>query len=397
MPAPGASGRARAGQGDEEDDPLLIRRDVANGGGSKQKKRLTIAGRVYKLMEEPNSSPEALVILWVVLGCIALSTILFCMETIPAYEKSPYTEMFFFAEAAFVSVFMCEYVTRMVATVASGKMSFCAALWSPLNFIDLIAILPFFVDLFLLLVMHDRARFGDLRALRTCRLVRMFKVGRYAPQLKLIGHSMARSSASLLMLLFFMVFALVAFSTLIFLVERGEWDETQSCYARGEGDCSPFDSIPKASWWTMVTITTVGYGDAFPKTDPGRWVGSVCMVFGVLAVALPTTVLGVQFADSYEEVVKESKQRELRKAEEKDEAMAGSSTRREELGNELQQIGASQAELIVTMQEIEQVLMKITEGDSRRQAAVGASYTPLFTAAVQAVENSRLFLEPYAA
>merc|ERR1711933_497311 len=64
--------------------------------------------------------------------------------------------------------------------------------------------------------------------------------------------------------------------------------------------CSPFQDVPTAVYWSMTTITTVGYGDTYPVTLQGRLVASVCMVCGILSVALPTTVLGVEFSNVFE-------------------------------------------------------------------------------------------------
>jgi voltage-gated potassium channel len=77
---------------------------------------------------------------------------------------------------------------------------------------------------------------------------------------------------------------LVVLSTLIYVVER-------------DGQPQAFASIPQAMWWTMVTLTTVGYGDVVPATAFGRIIGGMTMITGILMVALPTGVVVTGFAD----------------------------------------------------------------------------------------------------
>jgi hypothetical protein len=64
-----------------------------------------------------------------------------------------------------------------------------------------------------------------------------------------------------------------------------------------------FLSIVAASWWTIVTMTTVGYGDVVPRTALGRVVGALAMLSGILLIALPVSVIGAKFTEAYEEFV----------------------------------------------------------------------------------------------
>lgn len=201
--------------------------------------------------------------------------------------------------------------------------------------------------------------------------------------------------ASLVFLLVMVSFALITFSTLIFMVERGTWDEKQGCYARNipEHDCSPYDSIPGSSWWVLTTMTTVGYGDVFPKTNYGRLVGAACMLTGILAVAMPTTVLSIQFSEAYEEINEEDKQKALKKATEAD--VDKHATRQEAFREGLADIKNAEAKLAVVLQGVQAHLMKITANKPRTQKSVQASALPLMAAALEAQASSRRFLEVY--
>eukprot|EP00397_Hematodinium_sp_SG-2012_P042813 GEMP01047438.1.p1 GENE.GEMP01047438.1~~GEMP01047438.1.p1 ORF type:complete len:213 (+),score=39.29 GEMP01047438.1:856-1494(+) len=91
-----------------------------------------------------------------------------------------------------------------------------------------------------------------------------------------------------------------------------KWDEKLECYTRYDGACSPFQSIPMTFWWAITTMTTVGYGDAYPITEWGKVVAAGTMVIGLLSIALPTTVLGVQFSDAYAQVTSQRQTNKLK-------------------------------------------------------------------------------------
>ena len=82
--------------------------------------------------------------------------------------------------------------------------------------------------------------------------------------------SLRKSGSALLMLFAFMLISGVLFATLIFTVEGGTYDEYRMQYVREDGSISPFESIPGSLWWTIVTMTTVGYGDQYPVTTWGK-------------------------------------------------------------------------------------------------------------------------------
>lgn len=351
----------------------------------------TIRHKVYELFEEPGSSRAACCTVTFIVICIILSTISFCAETVPTLNGK-YATTFYFLEIFFVTVFSIEYVTRLWASVPE-KMTLQKFVFDPMNMIDVLSILPFFIDLLLLYIAKETEFSVDLRVLRALRLMRVFKIGRYSTQLQLIGGAMSRSMGSLFMLGLCMIFALIIFSTMIFLVERGTWDESMVCYVRlGDragslgGLCSPFQSIPEASWWAITTMTTVGYGDTYPITNWGRFVGGLTMIIGILCVALPTTVLGVQFSDAFAAVTEEKAISDLKeKFPEKEQVTL-------ELKAGVAHLEELQARLVVLLPEIERQLLKVTADDKSRNVAVKASFSHLSDSSVQAMSNAKNFL-----
>jgi hypothetical protein len=76
-----------------------------------------------------------------------------------------------------------------------------------------------------------------------------------------------------------------------------QYDKANDCVKTYEQ--SPFDSIPTSFWWCLVTMTTVGYGDVVPTSGFGQFIGGIVMIFGIVVIALPITVIGSNFATIY--------------------------------------------------------------------------------------------------
>lgn len=75
-------------------------------------------------------------------------------------------------------------------------------------------------------------------------------------------------------------------------------------------ELSPFNSVPSAFWWVVVTSTTVGYGDMYPTSIGGKTVATICMILGVLALALPVSVIGANFSEIYQKNAADEKEKE---------------------------------------------------------------------------------------
>ena len=245
--------------------------------------------KVYLVLEEPRSSAIAFLVNMILSLCILGSTITFAIETIPSQEENQKLWLGF--EICFVSVFIAEYLLRVWAR----RVSFIKFVTRPMNIVDLLAVLPFFLEITVLYT----GGYLDMRFLRTIRLARLFKFGRHSTQLQLIIGGMRKSLWPLALVFLMLSLALIMFGTAMYMVERGSWEASKNCYVRPDGLCSPFESIPKSFWWGIATLTTVGYGDVYPITTQGRLVAACAMIVGIVCVALPTTVLGVQFSEAY--------------------------------------------------------------------------------------------------
>ncbi len=204
-----------------------------------------------------------------------------CLETVPELDARHQT-FFDDFEVVTVAAFTVEYLLRLWVCVESrtaGSRTPLAArlryLATPLALVDLMAILPFYLEFLI---------GADLGILRLLRLLRLLKLTRHSPALQTIGvvlRSQSRAlTASMVILLIILVFS----SAIVYLAEK---------------DVRPgvFSSIPAAMWWSVATLTTVGYGDVTPVTPLGKLFGSITMIVGLGMFALPTGILATGFAD----------------------------------------------------------------------------------------------------
>ena len=118
---------------------------------------------------------------------------------------------------------------------------------------------------------------------------------------------MANSLNALLLQFLLMFLAAILFASLIYFVEQGEWDDEQGLWiypegsSTADGEASAFTSIVKGLWWCITTITTVGYGDMFPRTPGGKLVAICTFGAGLLSIAVPVAVVASNFSEQYEE------------------------------------------------------------------------------------------------
>lgn len=217
-------------------------------------------------------------VVWVILAALLVGIV----ATEPAI-RLPYQDEILIAEFIFGLVFLLEYAGRIFAAPErDGPGSPWQKRWrfifSPIGLIDLVVVVvslaPFFV-----------ANAAVLRVIRLLRIVSIMKFSRFSAAMREIGAALRERSYDLL------VCATLALVLVLLGAAGLYWVE---------GDLQPkqFGSIPRALWWAVITLTTVGYGDAYPVTALGRLIGSAVAIGGVLLVALPTGIVAAAFSDA---------------------------------------------------------------------------------------------------
>ncbi|AXV66169.1 ion transporter [Pseudoalteromonas lipolytica] len=217
------------------------------------------------------------------MSLIMINVVAIVLESVSHLAKQ-YKHEFLMLELISVGIFTLEYILRLWSCVdksahkesplTNSKIRI-KYFFSPLALIDLIAILPTLLMVFVSV---------DLRFLRVLRLMRIFKLTRYSRAMQLLLQSFRDESSSLLAAFFIMAVVLIIASCGIYLIEH---------------DVQPdkFGSIPSAMWWAMVTLTTVGYGDVVPVTPLGRLFGGAITLVSMGMVAIPTGLLASSFSE----------------------------------------------------------------------------------------------------
>ncbi|XP_054633181.1 potassium voltage-gated channel subfamily D member 2-like isoform X1 [Dunckerocampus dactyliophorus] len=275
---------------------------------------LTAREYLWRAFENPHTSTLALVFYYVTGFFIAISVMANVVETVPcgtlpnrSKEVScgdRYALAFFCLDTACVMIFTVEYLLRLIAAPSRYKF-----MKSVMSVIDVVAIMPYYIGL----VMTDNDQVsGAFVTLRVFRVFRIFKFSRHSAGLRILGYTLKSCASELGFLLFSLTMAIIIFATVMFYAEKGS-------------TASKFTSIPAAFWYTIVTMTTLGYGDMVPKTIVGKVFGSICSLSGVLVIALPVPVIVSNFSRIYHQSQRAEKRRAQRASKEAGQALVGKS------------------------------------------------------------------------
>lgn len=188
--------------------------------------------------------------------------------------------------------FTFEFLVRIIC--CPNKVVFIK---NTLNIIDFVAILPFYLEMSLRGLSSRAASnvLGFLRVVRFVRILRIFKLTRHFVGMRVLGHTLRASVNEFLLLIIFLALGVLIFATMIYYAERiGAKPEDPTGYNH-----THFKNIPISFWWAVVTMTTLGYGDMYPKTWLGMMVGALCALAGVLTIAMPVPVIVNNFGMYY--------------------------------------------------------------------------------------------------
>jgi voltage-gated potassium channel len=215
-------------------------------------------------------------------GLIVLAIILVVVETEPTIYDL-HKKLFDTSDIFLGAIFALEYSLRIWVAGElreykgiTGRLKY---IFSPLALIDCLAILPFFIglvgnDLFL------------LRLARLFRIISLAKFGRYSIAVRNFAAVLRKRRYELAVSLIAVLVVLLFAASVMYAVE-------------GSAQPQDFGSIPRALWWAVITLTTVGYGDVCPKTVLGKLCCAVTAIVSIGLLAMPTAILAAAFSETF--------------------------------------------------------------------------------------------------
>jgi voltage-gated potassium channel len=167
----------------------------------------------------------------------------------------------------FTIIFTIEYIARLIAVRSPPRYAF-----SFLGIIDFIAVVPTYLSI----IFVGSQYLLVIRTIRLLRIFRIFKLGRYLGEAQVLAEALRASRPKILVFLLTVLSIVIITGTLMYLIEGPE---------------NGFTSIPISIYWSIVTLTTVGYGDIAPKTVLGQALASFIMITGYGIIAVPTGIV----------------------------------------------------------------------------------------------------------
>jgi voltage-gated potassium channel len=243
------------------------------------RKQGALRRRMFEILEHGSvGDRSSRLVTGALIGLIVVNVIAVPLDTVSELSTR-YAPVFMTIEAVSVVVFTAEYLLRLWVAVEGGRSSdplrARLAYAKSLNgFIDLVAILPFWIGFFTP---------ADLRAVLIFRIFRLLKLARYSVGVRSLLDAIYEERRPLAgCLLIFIGTALLA-ASLMYLAER-------------EAQPDKFGTIPHAMWWAVATLGTVGYGDVVPVTWVGRAINSVAIICALVMIALPVGIIATAFS-----------------------------------------------------------------------------------------------------
>lgn len=250
--------------------------------------------RIWEILDvgKPGDRPSRAFDLGLIV-LIVLNVIEVLLSSVKSINDQYGTYLYAF-EVFSVAAFSIEYVARIWSCTSIPKYSAplrgrLRFFFRPLILIDLFAIVPFYLPFLGI----------DLRVIRIFRIfrvLRILKLARYSNALHIMRYAIVGKKEELVLTAVVLGVLLLVSASLMF-------------FAEGEAQPDVFSSIPAALWWSVVTLTTVGYGDVYPITTLGKVIAGVISILGIGMVALPAGLVSAGFVEQISNVRKSNKPR----------------------------------------------------------------------------------------
>ncbi len=218
----------------------------------------TFAGKVFDI---------ALLIL------IVYSVIIVMLESVPRIDQK-YHAFLNISEWVVTILFSIEYVLRIVCIKRPSRYIF-----SFFGLVDFLSTIPKYLSFFVVGSQYITA----FRALRLLRVFRILKLVRFVGESNNLVRALKASKTKIFVFVFFVLIVSVLLGTIMYLIEGPEHG---------------FNSIPHSVYWTIVTLTTVGYGDISPETPLGQLIATMVMIIGYGIIAVPTGIVSAEYTSA---------------------------------------------------------------------------------------------------
>jgi len=214
----------------------------------------------------------------VLLILIIFSIILVMLESVKEIDKV-YHNILYYGEWIITIFFTIEYIARVITVKKPSKYIF-----SFYGIIDFVSTIPLYLSFFIV----GSQTLLTVRALRLLRVFRILKITRYVGESNKLITALKQSKVKIFVFLFAVLIIAIISGTLMYLIE---------------GEESGFDNIPVSVYWSIVTLTTVGYGDIAPITPFGQLIASFIMILGYGIIAVPTGIVSAEYTRSSHDLV----------------------------------------------------------------------------------------------
>ncbi|WP_419764512.1 MAG: potassium channel family protein [Arcobacter sp.] len=252
---------------------------------------------LYFVLERPDKHKYGMLVQFVIYANIFLSILVLFLESEVSLKS--YSYIFDIINEISIIIFTIEYISRVYSINYMNNCKRSKYIFTPFMIIDLLVLLPFYLSFLNI----------DLTFLRTLRILRIFKLFRLAKFIEfdnILADIVTEKKEEFIFILIASVIILFTIAPLVFYFEH---------------DVQPtvFKSMLDALWWSVVTFTTVGYGDMYPVTGIGRILATFLGIFGIAFYAIPGSILTSAFLDKMNHKKHDKEEKNLKKNNSDDE------------------------------------------------------------------------------
>ncbi len=232
---------------------------------------ITLKERLYRIIFKRDTKAGNLFDI-IIIGLIVVSVCFVILESVDSIGNR-YAALFHLLQWGFTIIFTIEYLLRVYS--AKDRWQYATSFF---GIVDLLAILPSYYGIFFTGARHLLI----IRILRLLRIFRIFEMGHFVSEGAIVVSALRASKTKIIVFLGFVIIASILMGALMYMVEAEYNSEIQN--------------IPDGIYWAIVTLTTVGYGDAVPVTNTGKMLASIVMILGYGVIAVPTGIVTAEIS-----------------------------------------------------------------------------------------------------